>query len=97
MVEGYFAMGDDALLMRLCREAGIGGARILAREGWARFASIGDLLRIEIKGSPMAALVDAPAYERVGAAAREAMREFCDGEGRAALRLDARIITARKR
>ena len=44
----------------------------------------------------MAALVDAPAYERVGAAAREAMREFCDGEGRVALRLDARIIAARK-
>ena len=97
MVEGYFAMGDDTFLLRLSREAGIPDARILAREGWARFASIDDLIRIEIKGSPTAALVDAPAYERVGAAAREAMQEFCDGEGRVALRLDARIIAARKR
>ena len=69
--------------------------RVLAREGWARFASIDELLRIEIKGSPLAALVDEAAYQRVREAARTALSEFCDSQGRVALRLDARILAAR--
>jgi len=53
MVEGYFAIGEEAALQRLCKAAGIGGASVLTREGWARFASIDKLVRIEIKGSPL--------------------------------------------
>ena len=72
MVEGYFALGDEANLLQLARAAGIADARVLAREGWARYTSIDELLRIEIKGSPLAALVDEAAFERVRAAARAA-------------------------
>src|SRR5262245_52982065 len=53
MVEGYFAIGDEAALQGLCKAAGITGASVLIREGWARFASIDELVRIEIKGSPL--------------------------------------------
>ena len=95
MVEGYFALGDEAKLLQLGQAAGITDARVLTREGWARYTSIDELLRIEIKGSPLAALVDEAAYERVREAARAALSEFCDPEGRVALRLDARILTAR--
>ena len=96
MVEGYFAAGDETGLQRLCREAGIAGANVLTREGWARFASLDECLRIEIKGSPLAALVDDAAYQRVLTAARTALREFADAEGSLALPLAARIISARK-
>jgi SAM-dependent methyltransferase len=96
MVEGYFAFGEEAGLMRLCQAADIANPKILTREGWARFASIEDFGRIEIKGSPLAALVDDAAHERVLTAAREALGEFRDGAGRFALPLDARIVAARK-
>jgi SAM-dependent methyltransferase len=96
MVEGYFALGDEAELLPLCRAADIAGAKVLAREGRARFASIDDFGRIEIKGSPLAGLVDQPGYVRVLTAARAALAEFRDAEGRLAIPLGARIVAARK-
>jgi SAM-dependent methyltransferase len=97
MVEGYFAIGDEPALRRLCKAAGIAGASVLAREGWARFASIDELVRIEIKGSPLAGLVDEASYQRVLNAARQELRDFCDKQGKVSIRLDATIVTAAKR
>jgi SAM-dependent methyltransferase len=97
MVEGYFAIGDEAALQRLCKAAGIAGASVLAREGWARFASIDELVRIEIKGSPLAALVDETSFQKVQKAAYQELRDFCDKQGKVSIRLDATIVTAAKR
>ncbi len=96
MVEGYFALGDEPELQRLCKAAGIAGASVLSREGWARFASIDELVRIEIKGSPLAGLVDDASYQKVLKAARQELREFCDAQGRVSVRLDATIVSAGK-
>jgi SAM-dependent methyltransferase len=97
MVEGYFAIGDEAALQPLCKAAGIAGASVLVREGWARFVSIDELVRIEIKGSPLAALVDETSYQRVLKAARQELGDFCDKQGKVSIRLDATIVTAPKR
>jgi SAM-dependent methyltransferase len=96
MLEGYFAHGDAAELGNLSSAAGITGASILASQGWARFASIDDLVRIEIKGSPLAGLVDATSYQKVLEAARQDLRPFCDAQGRVSMRLDATMIAAGK-
>jgi SAM-dependent methyltransferase len=96
MVDGYFAHGDEAGLQELCKAAGIAGARVLTREGWARFASIDELVRIEIKGSPLAALVDETSYQRVLKVARQELRDFCNAQGRISMRLDATIVAATK-
>ena len=97
MVEGYFAIGGEAALQRLCTAAGVAGASVVTREGWARFASIDELVRIEIKGSPLAGLVDETSYQRVLKAARQELRGFCDTQGKVSIRLDATIVTAAKR
>jgi SAM-dependent methyltransferase len=97
MVEGYFALGDEAELLRLARAADIADPQILSREGWARFASIEEFGRIEIKGSPLAALVDPADFGRILTAARRALAEFLDDSGQLAISLGARILTARKR
>lgn len=97
MVESYFAYGDEMRLQELCEAAGIAGVSILTREGWARFASIDDLVRIEIKGSPLASLVDETSYQKVLQAARRELRDFCDGQGSVSIRLDATIVSAGKR
>ena len=97
MVEGYFVIGDEVALQRLCKAVGIAGASVLAREGWARFASIDELVRIEIKGSPLAPLVDETSYQEILKAARQELRDFCDKQGKVSIRLDATIVTAAKR
>jgi SAM-dependent methyltransferase len=96
MVEGYFAHGEAADLQRLCQAAGIAGATVLTREGWARFASVDEMVRIEVRGSPLAALVDDRGYANILAAARRDLGGLCDARGRIALRLDAAIVTAGK-
>jgi SAM-dependent methyltransferase len=95
MVEGYFALGEEAELERLCAAAGIGNAQTLSREGWARFVSIDELIRIEIKGSPLAGLVDDARYATVLTAARRELADY-RAEGGVAMRLDATIAIARK-
>jgi SAM-dependent methyltransferase len=97
MVEGYFAIGDEAALQWLCKAAGIAGASVITREGWARFASIDELVRIEIKGSPLTGLVDETSYQKVLRAARQELRDFSDDQGKVSIRLDATILTASKR
>jgi len=62
----------------------------------ARFASLDELVRIEIKGSPLAALVDERAYEKILDAARRELRKCCDAQGKVSVRLDAAIVTASK-
>jgi hypothetical protein len=96
MVEGYFGLGDEAELLALCEAAETPDPRILTREGWACFASIEEFGRIEIKGSPLAGLIEPAGFERVLTAAREALGEFCDAHGRLAVPLGARIVAARK-
>jgi SAM-dependent methyltransferase len=96
MVEGYFAVGEEAELGRLCAAAGIAGASVRVREGWARFASVDELVRIEIRGSPLCGLVDETSYQRVLKAAREELREFAEASGTVAIRLDATIASASK-
>jgi SAM-dependent methyltransferase len=96
MVEGYFAHGDEGRLLRLSEAAGIGGAEVLTREGLARFVSIDECIRIEIKGSPLAELVAAAAYDAVVKDARRELRDYSDAQGRLAMPLDAAILAARK-
>jgi len=96
MVEGYFSLGDEVELARLANAAKISGAEVLTRQGWARFGSIDELLRIEIKGSPLAELVDAPAFERVRTEASQALRAYCGEAGRIVLPFNVRILAARK-
>jgi ubiquinone/menaquinone biosynthesis C-methylase UbiE len=97
MVEGYFALGEEAELHRLCTTAGFDQARTSLHPGWARFASVDEFIRIEVKGSPLAGLVDETRYSQVLTAARREFADYRDPQGRVAMRLDATIVTAPKR
>ena len=58
---------------------------LLTREGWARFASIDELVRIEIKGSPLAGLIDDASYQKVLKVVRQELRDLRrTGKGRRA-------------
>jgi SAM-dependent methyltransferase len=96
VIASYFALGDETTLLRLCREADIPGAESMVRQGSARFHSIDECLRIEIRGSPLVELVDDNAYERIRTDAHSSFGEVCDPFGHVAFALDARIVSAVK-
>jgi hypothetical protein len=96
MVDGYFALGDTTKLLALAAAAGIAGAEAREHPGWARFASIDELVRIEVKGSPLAALVDEAGYGTLLAEARERLAKYRGASRAVALPLDASILTARR-
>jgi ubiquinone/menaquinone biosynthesis C-methylase UbiE len=96
LVDTYFAMGDLGRLRDLARAAGLAGVEAREHPGRARFASIDELVRIEIKGSPLAALVAETSYAALLAEARERFTGFDDASGAVTLRLDATILSATK-
>ena len=90
------SLGDEAGLLELFRSAGIADARLETREGWARFASIDEFVRIEIKGWVLADSLDDAAYDALLEDAREELRGFRDGDGEIAMPMNAHIVSARK-
>jgi ubiquinone/menaquinone biosynthesis C-methylase UbiE len=96
LVDTYFALGEPARLEELGRAAGLADVTAREHSGQARFASIDELVRIEIKGSPLGALVDEPSYAALLAEARERFIDFRDASGAVALPLDATILSATK-
>jgi ubiquinone/menaquinone biosynthesis C-methylase UbiE len=94
--EAGFALGNQAEVLELFSKAGIPDARLKSCEGWARFPSIDEFVRVEIKGWVLADALDEATYEALLEGARERLAEFCDSDGRIAFPMDAHIITARK-
>jgi hypothetical protein len=82
--------------VQLSVAAGIAGARPRTREDRARFASIDELIRIEIRGSPLAGPVYNASDRKALRTAPKGGRRFCHAPGRISVRLDA-IFTAGKR
>ena len=74
---GSFSLGDGAELLKLFRSAGIKTAKLNSHEGWGRFPSVDEFVRIEIKGWVDGQLEEVMAendYNAMLANAREAVR-----------------------
>ncbi|MEE8535970.1 MAG: methyltransferase domain-containing protein [Kiloniellales bacterium] len=91
-----FALGDEAELAALFHAAGLADIEVRTRDGWARYPSIDHFIRTEVKGSPVDDLLDEAAFQALLEEAREELKSFRDEDGRVAIPLDARIVTARK-
>ena len=91
-----FSLGDDVALLDLFRAAGIEDASLDSRDGWARFASIDEFVRIEVKGWVLADTLDETGYNALLSEARQGLRHFCNGDGEIAMPMNAHIVTARR-
>lgn len=91
-----FSLGDGVELLELFHSAGIADAGLESRDGWARFPSIDEFVRIEIKGWVLADTLDDAGYNALLEEAREGLRGFCNGDGEIAMPMNAHIVTARK-
>ena len=91
-----FVLGDDGTLCEICDAAGMPGVTITAHDGRARFPSIEEFARTEIKAWLLADSVDEARLSVVIADAQDAFAGYCDGEGAADFPLNGLIARARK-
>ncbi len=91
-----FSLGAGAELLELFQSAGIADAGLESRDGWARFPSIDEFVRVEIKGWVLADSLDDAGYSALLDEAREGLKGFCNDDGEIAMPMNAHIVTARK-
>ncbi len=95
-VEVPFSLGNEDELLGLFSAAAITDPRLETCDGWVRFASIDEFIRVEIKGWVMADSLEDAVYERLLTAARQRLRNFCEASGEIVFPMNAHLITARK-
>jgi SAM-dependent methyltransferase len=91
-----FVLGDRAELATLLDDSGISGADVTLREGSIRFPSVGEFIRIEVKGSPLAEMVSDDVMDDLAAESESALEEFVVASGEIVMPMDAQIVTASK-
>jgi SAM-dependent methyltransferase len=91
-----FVLGDHAALARLFADADIPGAEVTLHQGSARFPSVKELVRVEVKGSPLADALNDEAIDNLAAESGGLLAEFVAPSGEVIMPLDAHIVTARK-
>lgn len=92
-----FVLGHRAELAKLFADSDISGADVALHEGSVRFSSIKELIRIEVKGSPLAGMLGDDAMETLAAESERALAKFVVPSGEIIMPIDAHIVTASKR
>jgi SAM-dependent methyltransferase len=90
-----FVLGDQAELATLFVDSGIPAA-VALHEGSVRFPSVKELVRIEVKGSPLADMLSDDAMGALAAESERALAEFVVPSGEIIMPMDAHIVTANK-
>ena len=94
-----FCFGDGDKLLELFRSAGIETAKLHSHQGWGRFPTVDEFVRIEIKGwvdGQIDGGMDEDDYNVLLADARNRLESFCTVDGEAMIPMDAHIVTAEK-
>jgi len=91
-----FVLGDSAALRATIEAAKIADGKIETRHGTARFRSIEDWVRTEVRGWTLADRVDGEGYQRLQRSARERLLDFTDSDGSVAFAVAAHFVVTRK-
>jgi SAM-dependent methyltransferase len=92
-----FALGDPGAFRALFERAGIPDVRVETTPGVARFPSIEEWVRTDVKGWTLADMIDDAGYERLQRAAREELRAFAGPDGAVAFPAPAHVAVASRR
>ncbi len=95
-LEAPFVLGDPADFAAAFTAAGLPDVRIETLPGTARFPSIDDWVRTDVKGWTLADAIDEDGYRRLKRAAREELRAFAGPDGAVAFAAPAHLGIARK-
>jgi hypothetical protein len=91
-----FVLGDRAELAALFDSSGISEAKVTPHQGSIRFPSVKEFIRIEVKGSPLAEMVDDEAMQSLAAESEDALAMYVVPSGEIVMPMDAHIVTANK-
>ena len=91
-----YSLGDPALLQDLFDRSGISGAHITTVQGTAKFESIAEWVRMDVKGWTLANLIDDTQYRQLQIAAEKELTETVQPDGSVQFTHPAHIVTAVK-
>jgi len=91
-----FVLGEKGKLAGVCSEAGISGVTITPHDGRARFPSIDEFVRTEIKAWVLADNVDEAGLASAIDDATGSFAKYCDADGTAEFPLNGLIASATK-
>ncbi len=87
-----FVLGQKATLRALLTDAGWDDAKIVTRQGTARFQSIRDWVQTDVRGWTLADMIDDEQFETLVEAAERELAEFADPDGKVAFAAPGHII-----
>ena len=96
LLSSYWTLGDLTLVRSLIEVAGLRVTDATTRAGTARFASIDELVTIEVEATPLVDRLDDERYWRIRNDAREALAAFENGDGRAEIPIVGHLVTAHR-
>jgi SAM-dependent methyltransferase len=96
VLQAPFVLGDEKELLGLYRDAGVVGAALRTRDGFATFRSIDEFVSAEVKGSPLDGLLSEAEYSELMQEAKRRLAEYVAEDGRVVLPMAAHIVAARK-
>ena len=88
-----FSMGDVEMLKALCDESGLKDAAIQTQIGVVRFPSIEEMIRIQVKGTPIGQFLDEAQYEALQEAAKVEFHRYIDDDGTLVCPMVAHVVT----
>ena len=94
-LEAPFELGNKSVLDHLFTEAGLTGAQTDTQVGTARFPSIHEWVRTEIKGWTLAAVLDEEQYQLLQREAERDLRGFVN-DGRVSFPISAHTVVWKK-
>ena len=95
LLGSYWTMGDVGHLSELFAVAGMRVTATTRHVGTARFASIDELVKIEVESTPLVDRIGDDTYAAILADARHALAEFETPEGNAEVPIVGHIVTGR--
>ncbi|WP_421904356.1 class I SAM-dependent methyltransferase [Mameliella sp.] len=76
-----FVLGDLTAFSEVLEAGGLGGARVTTPTGTARFATIRDWVRTDVRGWTLSEFIDDAGFEALVAAAEQRLSRFVDADG----------------
>jgi ubiquinone/menaquinone biosynthesis C-methylase UbiE len=96
VLEAPFLLGDERRLIGLLQEAGVENPRLETLQGWARYPSLEDFVRIEVQATPLADVMSDADYRTVLADARNRLASFDSVDEGFRFALEAHVVVAER-
>ncbi len=88
-----FVLGERARLSKVLEAGGLAGAEVATKQGTARFASIREWVRMDVRGWTLAEFIDDDDFEALVKEAERTLRAYEGADGAVAFPAPAHIVT----